>query len=264
MSTDRRKVRIGRVVSNKMDKTVTVVVEWRRPHPIYHKAVRRRTRFKAHDEHNQCLFGDLVRIVETRPLSKTKRWRVADILSRQERADIQPEEIAVPEVDVLSAAAVAAAPVLQEAESQQTAAVAPTLEPGHGVAESVAVTRLQAAEAVAVEVEVAPEAPVTEVAGEAQEEAKPKRATRRRSVAPAKKEEAPTAEAVTTPATRKRSVARAKKEEAPTAEAVATPAEAVAEPSSAEQPPLATGELAEEPPTPGPDEGPGAAEKREE
>ena len=99
MSFERRKVRTGRVVSDKMDRTVVVAVEWRRAHPIYKKAVRRKTRFKAHDADNQCKLGDLVRIVETRPLSRTKRWRVDEILARQEIAEIQPEEIAVSEED---------------------------------------------------------------------------------------------------------------------------------------------------------------------
>jgi len=93
MSFERRKVRVGKVVSDKMDKSVTVVVEWRRSHRLYKKAVRRQTRFKAHDEQNECRLGDVVRMIETRPLSKTKRWRVAEILSRHEVADIQPEEI---------------------------------------------------------------------------------------------------------------------------------------------------------------------------
>ena len=93
----RRKIRVGRVISDKMDKTVVVAVEWRRAHPIYKKAVRRRTRFKAHDEQNSCRIGDLVRIVESRPLSKTKRWRVAEILSSVEIAEVQPEDITVDE-----------------------------------------------------------------------------------------------------------------------------------------------------------------------
>ena len=102
MSFERRKVRMGRVVADKMDKTVVVVVEWRRPHRLYKKAVRHRTRLKVHDEENQSRVGDLVKVVETRPLSKTKRWRVADIIEHQEIAEIRPEEITVDE-EVLSA-----------------------------------------------------------------------------------------------------------------------------------------------------------------
>ena len=78
----RRKIKLGRVVSNKMDKTVVVAVESYRPHPIYKKAVRRIKKFKAHDEQNTCHIGDMVKIEETRPLSKEKRWRVVEILSK--------------------------------------------------------------------------------------------------------------------------------------------------------------------------------------
>ena len=102
MSYQRRRVRVGRVVSDSMDKTVVVAVEWKRPHPLYKKPVRRRSRLKAHDADNGCKFGDVVQIVESRPLSKTKKWRVKQILSRVETAEVQPEEITVDE-DVLVA-----------------------------------------------------------------------------------------------------------------------------------------------------------------
>ena len=108
MSYERRKTRVGRVVSNKMDKTVVVVYQWSQPHLIYKKAVRRQTRFYAHDESNSCSLGDTVRIIESRPYSKTKRWKVAEILSSTEIADVKPEEIQV-DADVLSAMATAAA-----------------------------------------------------------------------------------------------------------------------------------------------------------
>ncbi|MEB3249170.1 MAG: 30S ribosomal protein S17 [Microcystaceae cyanobacterium] len=77
------KERVGTVVSNKMDKTVVVAVENRSPHPKYGKIVVKTKKFKAHDEENQCQEGDRVRIQETRPLSKTKRWKVTEILSHQ-------------------------------------------------------------------------------------------------------------------------------------------------------------------------------------
>ncbi len=77
-----RKVRQGYVVSNKMDKTVVVTVERRTKHPLYHKTVTKSERYHAHDEANDVNVGDLVRIVETRPLSKTKRWRVVDVIER--------------------------------------------------------------------------------------------------------------------------------------------------------------------------------------
>jgi small subunit ribosomal protein S17 len=80
----KRKVREGRVVSDKMEKTVVVAVESLVPHPIYGRRMRRTKKYKAHDEENQCRTGDVVRIVETRPLSKEKRWRVVEILRRVE------------------------------------------------------------------------------------------------------------------------------------------------------------------------------------
>jgi small subunit ribosomal protein S17 len=79
---NRRKVRDGLVVSDKMDKTVVVVVEDRVKHPLYGKVMRRTSRLKVHDENNSCGVGDRVSIMETRPLSATKRWRVVEILER--------------------------------------------------------------------------------------------------------------------------------------------------------------------------------------
>jgi small subunit ribosomal protein S17 len=81
MVRGRRKTRVGRVISDKMDKTVVVAVEWRQTHPLYNKAVKRITKFYAHDEDNGCKVGDTVNITETRPLSKTKRWRVTQVLA---------------------------------------------------------------------------------------------------------------------------------------------------------------------------------------
>jgi small subunit ribosomal protein S17 len=75
------KERVGTVVSDKMDKTVVVAVENRFPHPIYKKTVSRTKRYKAHDETNICKVGDQVRITETRPLSRTKRWTVAEVIN---------------------------------------------------------------------------------------------------------------------------------------------------------------------------------------
>lgn len=77
-----RKVRQGIVFSNKMDKTVTVAVQWKEKHPIYGKFVNKTKKFHAHDEKNECQEGDVVRIMETRPLSRTKRWRVIQIVER--------------------------------------------------------------------------------------------------------------------------------------------------------------------------------------
>lgn len=77
-----RKTRIGRVVSDKMEKTVVVEVETWVRHPLYGRIMRRTKKFKAHDEHNECRVGDRVRLVETRPLSKEKRWRVDEIVKQ--------------------------------------------------------------------------------------------------------------------------------------------------------------------------------------
>ena len=77
-----RKVRTGRVVSDRMEKTVIVQVSDRKSHPLYKKVMQRRVRFKAHDEGNECKVGDLVRIMETRPLSRDKRWRVVEVVEK--------------------------------------------------------------------------------------------------------------------------------------------------------------------------------------
>ena len=84
MSEDRnlRKTRTGVVSSNKMDKTVVVAVERKVQHPIYGKFLKKTTKFHAHDEKNECSIGDVVRIMESRPLSKTKRWRLVEIVER--------------------------------------------------------------------------------------------------------------------------------------------------------------------------------------
>ncbi len=77
-----RKEKSGRVVSNKMDKSITVLVESRTKHPIYGKFITKSTKFMAHDENNECGIGDTVRIMETRPLSKNKNWRLVEIIER--------------------------------------------------------------------------------------------------------------------------------------------------------------------------------------
>ena len=82
----RRKIREGLVVSDKMDKTVVVAVETKKVHPLYKKAVKVTKKYKAHDENNDCKIGDTVKIIETRPLSREKRWRVIEIISKGEVA----------------------------------------------------------------------------------------------------------------------------------------------------------------------------------
>ena len=88
-----QKTRFGRVVSNKMDKTVVVVVETPRRSRIYKKVVKKLVKYKVHDKNNECQVGDIVKIVETRPLSIQKHWRVDSIIARSQVATIQPQEI---------------------------------------------------------------------------------------------------------------------------------------------------------------------------
>ena len=77
-----RKERTGVVTSNKMDKSITVAIKWKEKHPIYGKFVSKTKKYHAHDENNECNIGDTVKIMETRPMSKTKRWRLVQIIER--------------------------------------------------------------------------------------------------------------------------------------------------------------------------------------
>ncbi len=82
MERNLRKVRVGKVTSNKMDKTIVVAIENHVKHPIYKKIVKSTYKLKAHDENNECNIGDTVRVMETRPLSKDKRWRLVEVIER--------------------------------------------------------------------------------------------------------------------------------------------------------------------------------------
>ena len=82
MERNLRKTRVGKVVSNKMDKTIVVAIEDHVKHPLYKKIVKRTYKLKAHDEHNECNIGDTVKVMETRPLSKDKRWRLVEVVER--------------------------------------------------------------------------------------------------------------------------------------------------------------------------------------
>jgi small subunit ribosomal protein S17 len=82
LDRNNRKTRIGKVVSDKMDKTIVVAIETLVRHPLYGKSIKRTTKFKAHDENNECRVGDRVEIMETRPLSKDKRWRLVEIIEK--------------------------------------------------------------------------------------------------------------------------------------------------------------------------------------
>ena len=92
MSFENRKTRVGTVVSDKMDKSVIVSVAWRTQHPRYRKSIRKRSRLMVHDPEGQVSVGDLVRIVEVRPLSKMKRWRISEVIARQEVVEIPSAE----------------------------------------------------------------------------------------------------------------------------------------------------------------------------
>lgn len=128
-----RRTRTGVVVSDKMTKTRVVAVRWSQPHPLYQRQVRRVTKFKAHDADNSTHEGDTVRIVETRPLSKEKRWRIVEVVARGERVDVRPEEVGetlIEEFGQKSAPAPveeAAAPVAQ-AETPETAPSTPAVK----------------------------------------------------------------------------------------------------------------------------------------
>ena len=82
MERNLRKTRTGKVISNKMDKTIVVAIENRVKHPLYNKVVKSTYKLKAHDENNECNIGDIVKVMETRPLSKDKRWRLVEIVER--------------------------------------------------------------------------------------------------------------------------------------------------------------------------------------
>ncbi|MBI4267870.1 MAG: 30S ribosomal protein S17 [Chloroflexi bacterium] len=89
----KRKMKVGRVLSRKMDKTAVVVVETAKHHPLYRKTIKKAVKYKVHDANNECGEGDIVRIIETRPLSKEKRWRVAEIITKKRIIEVKPAEI---------------------------------------------------------------------------------------------------------------------------------------------------------------------------
>ena len=176
-----RKVQIGRVIRDKMDKTVIVSVERRLRHRLYHKSIRHFSRFSAHDPANEYRMGDLVRIVETRPLSRTKRWRVTELLSRVEVPDVVATVAAdVPDPDI---AVAVEEPVAEEAPAAE--AEAAVEEPA--VEEAPAAEAEVAVEEPAVEEAVAEEAPAAEAEAAAEETPKPAPRKRARSAPKAEK-----------------------------------------------------------------------------
>jgi small subunit ribosomal protein S17 len=117
------KLQIGTVVSNKMDKTVVVRIDRFKRHRLYGKNIRVTQRYKAHDENNECRLGDIVRISETRPLSREKRWRVVDVITKGDVAEVAPREIGahILEETREAAAAIAAERAAAEAEARAAA-----------------------------------------------------------------------------------------------------------------------------------------------
>lgn len=93
MAKAMRKIRVGSVVSTRMDKTAVVELVWKQRHRIYRKQMRRVTRFYVHDPESRCEIGDTVRIQETRPISRSKHWRLLEIIARREVADVRPIEL---------------------------------------------------------------------------------------------------------------------------------------------------------------------------
>ena len=196
MSFERRKVRVGRVVSDKMDKTVVVYIERRRSHRLYKKSIQVRKRYVAHDPENEAKLGDLVQLIESRPISKTKRWRVAEIIERGDVAEVQPDDIklaedvqvaqklAGEEQEAALAAANAAVAVAKEA-----AAVAAVEEAAAAIVaeEAAAVAAAAAAEAVAAEPEATVE-PEAVAEPEAVVEAEPEAKVEPEAAAESKKE----------------------------------------------------------------------------
>ena len=167
MSFERRKVRVGRVVSDKMDKTVVVHIERRRSHRLYKKSIQLRKRYVAHDPENDAKLGDLVQLIESRPISKTKRWRVAEIIERGDVAEVQPDDIKLDE-DVQVAQKLAG----EEQEAALAAANAAVAAEKEAAAEAAVAAEAAAAEPEAAVEEAAPEPePEPEAVVEAEPEA---------------------------------------------------------------------------------------------
>lgn len=119
------KLQFGTVVSNKMDKTVVVRIDRHKRHRLYGKTIRVTRRYKAHDENNECRLGDIVKISETRPLSRDKRWRVVEVVVKGDVAEVAPTEIGESLTgEIRAAQAEAAAKVAAEAAAARAAAAA--------------------------------------------------------------------------------------------------------------------------------------------
>lgn len=138
------KLQLGTVVSNKMDKTVVVRVDRQKRHRLYRKTIKVTRRYKAHDENNECRLGDIVRIAETRPLSREKRWRVVEVVVRGDVAEIAPTEVGQSQLEEISEAQRAQAEARRQAEMAARAAAAAEAEET-GMAEAPAADEAAAA-----------------------------------------------------------------------------------------------------------------------
>jgi small subunit ribosomal protein S17 len=169
----RRKSLIGTVVSVKMDKTAVVSVERRYPHQLYHKIVRSTKHYKAHDPQNAAVLGDTVRIEETRPISKQKRWRIAETMVRGNVAEIAPREIGVPEEGLYRPERPEPTPAVApdgEVTAEEGGAVVETLVEGEAVEPATAQPEAESVAAeVAEVVEEVVEAPAEEAAEDEKE-----------------------------------------------------------------------------------------------
>jgi small subunit ribosomal protein S17 len=120
MTTTKRRTKVGRVVSDKMDKTIVVSVERLTRHPLYKRVIRLTTKFKAHDERNEARIGDTVRIEESRPLSATKRWRLLEVVQRADEGAGEP--LVAVEAETSEAIHMAAHPGRHESETEEVPA----------------------------------------------------------------------------------------------------------------------------------------------
>lgn len=120
MAKQMRKVRVGSVVRTKMDKTAVVEMVWKQRHPLYRKQMRRVARFYVHDPQGQCRVGDTVRIQETRPISKTKHWRLLEIMQRRQVADVRPIELESDVEPMMTGEALLETPETAEDEDEDT------------------------------------------------------------------------------------------------------------------------------------------------
>ncbi|MBI5288910.1 MAG: 30S ribosomal protein S17 [Chloroflexi bacterium] len=179
------KLQLGVVVSNKMDKTVVVRVDRSKRHRLYGKTIHTSERYKAHDERNECNLGDVVRISETRPLSRDKRWRVVEVVQKGDVAEVAPTEVGTTQLAELEAVQAAEAARRAEEERQKAAARAEA-EAAEAEAKAAAAPADESPAAAPAEVEPAPAAadepvgddtPVAEAdaeaTGEASEEEQP-------------------------------------------------------------------------------------------